>query len=365
MKIIVLVVHKHCRRTFSREIAENYEYIIKMANSFVTWSLAWLGTSLVFGGLPLCRGQATGSCMTVNPCRCTYSDGSYIDLSKISKIGKFMYVYLIVHRGSQPNLSSACQKIPQDKSGKRYPLGDASSANFTGSDSDIAITYSATDRVGTRRFLTVTLVCDQTASTPRLYIPGETSTTVYEYVLTSKSCCPKRCETVVYSNGLSFGSILCLVFSWLLIVCLVTGVVYNKLFCKAEGKEVVPNYYMWTQDPESVKACQKNPKPEPGKRYPLGDASSADFTGSDSDISITYSATDGEGTRRFSCLLFVYLVAGVLYMKFIRKAEGKEVIPNYSMWVQVPGLVKDGGKFTYSRIGQLCGKKSPSTYDNI
>lgn len=266
-----------------------------MANSFEIWSLAWFGTLLVFTGLPLCRGQATGSCTTVNPCRCTYSDGSYIDLSRISKIGKFKFDY---EASSQPGSLfyyaynpchpvtdtkqcknvAACQKNPKDKSGKRYPLGDASSADFTGTDSDISITYSATDDEGTRRTLTVTLECDPTASTPNLQIPGETSTNVYEYTLKSECCCANGCEAVVYSNGLSFGSILCII---------------------------------------------------------------------------------------FSCLLFVYLVAGVLYMKFIRKAEGKEVIPNYSMWVQVPGLVKDGGKFTYSRIGQLCGKKSPSTYDNI
>ena len=42
----------------------------------------------------------------------------------------------------------------------------------------------------------------------------------------------------------------------------------------------------------------------------------------------------------FLSVLFVYLVGGVLFNKFQRGATGKELVPNYSFWSELPGLVK-------------------------
>ena len=39
-------------------------------------------------------------------------------------------------------------------------------------------------------------------------------------------------------------------------------------------------------------------------------------------------------------LVVVYLVAGSLFMKFGRGAEGKEVIPHVNVWMEMPSLVK-------------------------
>ncbi|KAK7488279.1 hypothetical protein BaRGS_00020438 [Batillaria attramentaria] len=61
----------------------------------------------------------------------------------------------------------------------------------------------------------------------------------------------------------------------------------------------------------------------------------------------------------FVSLLVVYAVAGVVIQVFLRKASGKERIPNYSIWSAIPGLVKDGFVFTFT-----LGKKRGS-YDNI
>ncbi|XP_064613850.1 uncharacterized protein LOC135477612 isoform X2 [Liolophura sinensis] len=57
--------------------------------------------------------------------------------------------------------------------------------------------------------------------------------------------------------------------------------------------------------------------------------------------------------------LIVYIVAGILIQKFVRKAAGKEMIPQYSFWSATPGLIKDGVLFTVRR-GRV-GK----SYDNI
>ncbi|XP_078573446.1 uncharacterized protein LOC144860179 [Branchiostoma floridae x Branchiostoma japonicum] len=50
----------------------------------------------------------------------------------------------------------------------------------------------------------------------------------------------------------------------------------------------------------------------------------------------------------FIVLVSVYLIAGVLYMSFVRNATGMERIPNIGFWRDLPALVKDGGKLLFS-----------------
>jgi len=45
----------------------------------------------------------------------------------------------------------------------------------------------------------------------------------------------------------------------------------------------------------------------------------------------------------FFCVLFVYVVGGIIFNIAVRKANGKEVFPNSGFWCEVPGLMKDGG----------------------
>ena len=52
-------------------------------------------------------------------------------------------------------------------------------------------------------------------------------------------------------------------------------------------------------------------------------------------------------------VVIVYLLAGVVVQSAVRKAEGRERIPNVSFWSLLPGLVRDGFRFTFS-----CGKAS-------
>ena len=42
----------------------------------------------------------------------------------------------------------------------------------------------------------------------------------------------------------------------------------------------------------------------------------------------------------FAVLLVVYLVGGVLFMRFVRNGSGVEVIPNSGFWCGFPGYVK-------------------------
>lgn len=63
----------------------------------------------------------------------------------------------------------------------------------------------------------------------------------------------------------------------------------------------------------------------------------------------------------FFSLLFVYLIVGALIMKFVKKAEGKEVIPNIGFWTAVPSHIKGGIMFTFAKIT----RRQTPTYDSI
>ncbi|XP_022079552.1 uncharacterized protein LOC110973210 isoform X2 [Acanthaster planci] len=52
-------------------------------------------------------------------------------------------------------------------------------------------------------------------------------------------------------------------------------------------------------------------------------------------------------------LIVVYLIGGMFLMKFVKHAEGLEVIPNKDIWVNLPGYIKDGFLFVVT-----CGKHS-------
>ncbi|XP_019851241.1 PREDICTED: uncharacterized protein LOC105312512 isoform X3 [Amphimedon queenslandica] len=46
--------------------------------------------------------------------------------------------------------------------------------------------------------------------------------------------------------------------------------------------------------------------------------------------------------------LATYFIAGILVMKFVKGATGKELIPNYAFWSDLPYLIKDGCLFVVS-----------------
>ncbi|XP_060076813.1 uncharacterized protein LOC132556417 [Ylistrum balloti] len=61
----------------------------------------------------------------------------------------------------------------------------------------------------------------------------------------------------------------------------------------------------------------------------------------------------------FFMLLLVYIIGGILFMRYVRKAQGVEMIPNRELWAELPLLIKDGILFV-SR-----GCKTDSTYSQI
>jgi len=54
--------------------------------------------------------------------------------------------------------------------------------------------------------------------------------------------------------------------------------------------------------------------------------------------------------------IFLYIVAGCVYQRKKKGASGMESFPNIEFWRGLPGLVKEGFSFTWTKLRGLCGK---------
>ena len=64
----------------------------------------------------------------------------------------------------------------------------------------------------------------------------------------------------------------------------------------------------------------------------------------------------------FVCIT-VYLVGGILFNKFYRGANGKEIVPQVDFWIALPGLARDGALFSWNKVRSLGGKRA--NYDDV
>lgn len=71
---------------------------------------------------------------------------------------------------------------------------------------------------------------------------------------------------------------------------------------------------------------------------------------------------------------FVYCAGGVAFMRYRRGAVGMEMVPNIGFWRELPGLVKDGCRFSFDKVraciggartGSLLSASTGSTYETI
>ncbi|XP_071488332.1 uncharacterized protein [Diadema antillarum] len=65
----------------------------------------------------------------------------------------------------------------------------------------------------------------------------------------------------------------------------------------------------------------------------------------------------------FTVLVVVYIIGGVLFMKFVRGAQGRELVPNYSFWIDLPGLIKDGCMFLVGLCKGGCRGQNYESFD--
>ncbi|XP_078321516.1 cation-dependent mannose-6-phosphate receptor-like [Crassostrea virginica] len=61
----------------------------------------------------------------------------------------------------------------------------------------------------------------------------------------------------------------------------------------------------------------------------------------------------------FFVFVLIYVIGGILFLRFYRGASGVEMFPNYEFWKDLPFLIKDGMVFTFR------GCKTDTTYSQI
>ncbi|XP_077979221.1 uncharacterized protein LOC144434615 isoform X2 [Glandiceps talaboti] len=148
---------------------------------------------------------------------------------------------------------AACQFIPAANSA--YSTGTQESITYSVSGSDTVFTYQ--DAQDMTRTTIVTLKCDKSAVPARISVIGEGTPTFYNIDITTVCACPGACKdglpVINIKEGLSTGSILCIVFFVVLIVYLITGALVNKYVRNKEGAEIVPNSGFWSDLPYLIK----------------------------------------------------------------------------------------------------------------
>ncbi|XP_060086203.1 uncharacterized protein LOC132565574 [Ylistrum balloti] len=242
------------------------------------------------------------TCTQKDLCSCSLDDGSGdIDVSTIgNQDGTAMFADMISSDGQKYSLNlcypfnelscsnaAACQVMTDGSAS--YQIGDASNVGFEiDSLNQVHVKYTNIDQgSGLTRTTDVTLVCNPGADPPLASADGETApgSVTYLFTVNTKCGCPGQC-----------------------------------------GSGPAP------PDPTTT----KGPGPDPGPGPKTG--------GSSDGISI--------GTVLVIVALslgFTYMVGGILFMKMVRHANGREVVPNASFWGNLPGLVKDGFVFTIGK----------------
>ena len=139
-------------------------------------------------------------------------------------------------KGTKPT-AAVCQTSTNGK--YTYDCGDQSTALFSYTNNVLTMTFDADPRKSI-----ITCACGNTES----FVLTEDSNP-YLFTFTSKCCCPNGCG----GGGLSFGSILLIIFFVSLAAYFIFGFVFMKFVKKAEGKDTIPNYTFWTGLPADVK----------------------------------------------------------------------------------------------------------------
>ncbi|XP_038057286.1 uncharacterized protein LOC119728920 [Patiria miniata] len=205
-----------------------------------------------------CAGAAT--CVKQDSCTCKFDDGSgVISLSTLNTstnpdvpsfsvtLGNYKYGYNPCSNFSwlpTCNGVAVCQKSTNGQ--ETFDVGDQKTALFN--DAGTQITYQAVVGVVTKTTI-VTLQCDTSASTAVLTATKEDPQNTYHLNLRSNCACKNGC----LGGGLSPGSVLCIIFSVVVILYLVAGVLFLKFVRGAEGKELIPNYEFWKDLPHLIK----------------------------------------------------------------------------------------------------------------
>lgn len=211
---------------------------------------------------------AAQACFKKSSCSCETDDQKLIDLSSLAGKDNFAFGYTaaspepdeflyawnpcnaITESSGECINAASCRKDATTS----ITIGTQDTAKFdTTSGENVVLQYTALGPDEIPFDVWVELICDPDQKDPIFKVDGDISYLIYQYKLTSKCCCPDGCKGGSGGkSGLSFGSILCILFSVLLVVYIASGIGYAK-YKGRTGKEMIPNYSFWSDLPYAIK----------------------------------------------------------------------------------------------------------------
>lgn len=137
-------------------------------------------------------------------------------------------------------------------------IGEAQTAQFQYSGSDVVVGYSAGHGILT--LTQVTLKCDPHACTPSIVAEGSQGLNLYTFTLTTVCACPNGCTEDGPVNcsskspgGIGGGAVVLIIFFSFAFIYMVGGTLFLAFGRKARGREMIPNVNFWTSLPGLIK----------------------------------------------------------------------------------------------------------------
>ncbi|CAF1091801.1 unnamed protein product [Brachionus calyciflorus] len=192
----------------------------------------------------------------LSSCKVQLDDGGLIDLTSLDNPSKprtdtdndYDYKFnpcspITCISGARPT-SAACQISTDGK--VQYNLGDQSTAVLTYS-SNLLMKFSSGEKT-----TIIQCLCD---NSEKFSFSEERPINTYKFTFSSPCCCPNGCSgKKPEKGGLSFGSIILIIFFSCVAAYLIGGFVFLKFVKKASGTDTIPNYAFWASVPSDVKA---------------------------------------------------------------------------------------------------------------
>lgn len=215
------------------------------------------------------------SCTQTSPCRCEYSNGDTVDMTLLSNdnssnprfkdmpseiIGGAKYSWNPCHsftEGTTCKDVALCEIIAGAPDPLYVPIGKLDDAVFDHNiqTGDLQLQYTITG--GENRTSYITLKCNKNEDGQFIVIGEEPAGSgKYYFELESKHVCRSAVAPTITnpSKGLSPGAIIAIILFSLIGVYLIGGMAYQKCVNKATGKEIIPNYQLWSTIASSIKA---------------------------------------------------------------------------------------------------------------
>ncbi|GBM40630.1 hypothetical protein AVEN_251002-1 [Araneus ventricosus] len=232
---------------------ELFRYLSTVSSSSVIWVCYFLLACLA-------KLVSSQDCSYDNDCKCTFPNGSVIDLTSLGYHGEprwkdvkpslsndtFKYSYNPCFKFSIGN--GACENVEVCQTGDNnlhYNIGNRAMFSGNGQNGITHVTYAGDQA----RKTNVNLVCSPGDSVPRLNVTGEISPRTYVMTMWSKCACADLCR----EDHLSAGSVLVILLMIGICFYLILGIIHSSLTRGAHGWELIPHYEFWVDFPLLVR----------------------------------------------------------------------------------------------------------------